>query len=218
MKYDTSNKSNESITFRLDSSILARLREEASGKDISVNTLVSKIAKDHVSWHSIAPRAGFISVRKALISKLLEKYGDDEIGEIAASVSRTSTKDVFLLLRNEYSLETGIDVLETWLKMSGYAYNHSIKQIDAGTFHSFVVQHDMGTKWSLYLAELFKAAVQDFGGISDLVFDLTPNTLAFRIHIDDSTKSKGPVKQISSRYAPRQGPDNREAASSQEVT
>jgi hypothetical protein len=188
-------KDNESITFRLDATVLARLREEASQKDISVNTLVSQIAKDHVSWHSIAPKAGFISVRKALITKLLERYSDEEIGKNAAIIAKTMTKDLFLLLRHEYNLHTGLDILDTWLKMSGYNYSHIKKQQadDVGVFHSFVVQHDMGTKWSMYLVELFKIVASEFG-ISDYQFDLTPNTLAFRIWIDDEYKP-------SSRFA-----------------
>jgi predicted HicB family RNase H-like nuclease len=38
-------KKTESITFRLENEILVSLRQEARRKDVSVNTLVSQIAK-----------------------------------------------------------------------------------------------------------------------------------------------------------------------------
>ena len=39
----------ESITFRLDSTILNKLHHEAAQKDISVNTLVSRIIRRHAT-------------------------------------------------------------------------------------------------------------------------------------------------------------------------
>lgn len=138
---------NESITFSLDSSVLQRLREEASYKDISVNTLVSQIAKDHVRWHSNAAKAGFISVRKTLISKFLEKHTHEEIRDIARAVAGITSKDNSLLLRQEFTLRSALDIFETWIKISGYNYSHTKRfPINDRTTHSFVIQHDMGIK------------------------------------------------------------------------
>src|SRR5215210_8523928 len=60
---ERTRKKTESITFRLESEILVSLRQEARRKDVSVNTLVSQIARQHTNWHSLAAQAGFISVR-----------------------------------------------------------------------------------------------------------------------------------------------------------
>ena len=59
----------ESITFRLDSTILNKLHHEANQKDISVNTLVSHIIRRHIDWHSNAAKAGFVTVRRGLYLK-----------------------------------------------------------------------------------------------------------------------------------------------------
>ncbi|MFL6425273.1 MAG: hypothetical protein ACJ71R_17015 [Nitrososphaeraceae archaeon] len=64
---------NESITFRLDSIILNKLHREAEQKDISVNTLVSHIIRRHIDWHSNAAKAGFITVRRGLLSNLINR-------------------------------------------------------------------------------------------------------------------------------------------------
>ena len=61
----------ESITFRLDSTILNKLHREAQQKDISVNTLVSHIIRGHIDWHSNAAKAGFVTVRRGLVSNLV---------------------------------------------------------------------------------------------------------------------------------------------------
>ena len=48
----TTRGKSESVTFRIGSKALKKLRHEAEQKDISANTLVNKLIKDHVNWHS----------------------------------------------------------------------------------------------------------------------------------------------------------------------
>ena len=71
IKFTTKGKS-ESITFRIESKTLKNLRREAEQKDISTNTLVNQLIKDHLNWHSKAAEAGFISVRRPFISKIIK--------------------------------------------------------------------------------------------------------------------------------------------------
>ena len=71
-------KKTESITFRLDNEILVSLRQEARRKDVSVNTLVSQIARQHTNWHSLADRLdSFLSESHFLqnywIAKMMSK-------------------------------------------------------------------------------------------------------------------------------------------------
>ena len=56
----------ESVTFRIDSKALKNLRREADQKEISTNTLINQIIKDHLNWHSNAAKAGFVAVRRPL--------------------------------------------------------------------------------------------------------------------------------------------------------
>ena len=69
----------ESITFRLDSTILNKLHSEADQKDISVNTLVSHIIRRHIDWHSNTPKAGFIAVRRLFITNFMSYLSEQEI-------------------------------------------------------------------------------------------------------------------------------------------
>jgi predicted HicB family RNase H-like nuclease len=174
-------KKTESITFRLENEILVSLRQEARRKDVSVNTLVSQIAKQHTHWHSLAAQAGFISVRKPLLTKLFESQNDEEIKSLAKHVASSSNKDFLLMLRRKYNIYSALDMIETWISISGYSYTHDIEDLDySNRLHSFIVQHHMGMKWSLYLSELYKNFFEEFG-IRNAQFDLTDGTLAFEI-------------------------------------
>jgi hypothetical protein len=164
----------ESITFRLDSTILNRLHYEAEQKDISINTLVSHIIRRHIDWHSNAAKAGFVTVRRGLLSNLINRLPKEDISSIAEYIVKNDTKDFVLLLRNEYNIESALDVIETWIKISGYPYRHEVRY----TLHSYVIQHDMGRNWSLYMAELYRFLFEEFG-LKRVEFDLNHNTLDF---------------------------------------
>jgi hypothetical protein len=86
----TTRGKSESVTFRIESKTLKNLRREAEQKDISTNTLVNKIIKDHVKWYSNAAKAGFISVRRPFVSKVIKYLPDQEIISLAEYVAKTA--------------------------------------------------------------------------------------------------------------------------------
>ena len=187
---EKTRKKTESITFRLESEILHSLRREARRKDVSLNTLASQITKQHTQWHSLAAQAGFISVRKPLLIKLLESQTDEQLKSLARYIALSSNKDLLLMLRKKYNIYSALDMIETWISISGYSYNHDTEDLDySNGVHSFIVQHNMGMKWSLFLSELYKNLFEEFG-IRNAQFDLTDSTLAFEIVVPIEGKEK----------------------------
>ena len=74
-----------------------------------------------------------------------------------------------------------ISVNETWIKISGYPYRHEVNH----TRHSYVIQHDIGKNWSLYLAQLYRSLFEEFG-LKRVEFDLSHNTLYFAVETERS--------------------------------
>jgi hypothetical protein len=176
--------STTSVTFRIESNTLKNLRHEAEQKDISTNTLVNQIIKDHLNWHSNAAKAGFISIRRPFVSKVIKHLPEQEIISLAEYVAKTTNKDSILLMKNEYTIQSALDFLESWIKVSGYPYRHEETNNDQKK-HSYVIQHDMGMKVSLYLAALFQFLFDELGQNKERIeFDKTENTLAFTIDSD----------------------------------
>ena len=159
---------------RLDGIILDKLRREAEQKDISVNTLVSHLIRRHIDWHSNAAKAGFVNVRRGLLIDLINRPPEKEISLIAKYIAKKETKDFVLLLRSEYNIESALDVIETWIKISGHPYRHEVSY----NRHSYVIQHDMGMNWSLYMAEQYRFLFEEFG-LRRVEFDVNDNTLDF---------------------------------------
>jgi hypothetical protein len=175
----TSGKS-ESVTFRINSEVLKNLRREAEQKDISINMLVNKLIKDHLNWHSNAAKAGFISVRRPFVLMVVKYLPEQEIISLAEYVAKTTNKDSILLMKNEYTIESALNFLESWIKISEYPYRHE-ETNNGQNKHSYVIQHDMGMKVSTYLASLFQFLLDELGQNKMIEFDKTEHTLAFTI-------------------------------------
>jgi hypothetical protein len=130
-------------------------------------------------------KLGFISVRRELIVKLMEKLLEQEISSIVEYIAKTSNKDFIMMLRNQYNIESALDLIETWIRISGYPYRHEVDGDNTNnnnytTVHSYILQHDMGRKWSLYLSELYRHLFEEFG-LEKSYFDITDNTLSFKV-------------------------------------
>jgi hypothetical protein len=177
----TTGKKSESVTFRIESKALEKLRHEAEQKDISANTLVNKLIKDHLNWHSTAAKAGFISMRRPFISKIIKYLPEQEI----ISLAEYANKDSLLLMRNDYSIKSALDLLESWIKISEYPYRHD-ETSNGNNKHSYVIQHDMGIKVSIYFATLLQFLFEELGHYERIEFERTENSLAFSIDVENS--------------------------------
>jgi hypothetical protein len=176
-------KRSESVTFRFPKDLLSGLQEEAERKEISLNTLMTQVARRHVNWYSNAASAGFISITKSFLMLLMQKISEEDMKSMAEDLSKRETKDFVLLLRNRYDIISALDVIETWIRISGYPYRHNIKN----NIHSVVIQHDMGKKWSIRLAETYRYILKEFKVNSGQIFDLGENVLSFIIDVPDTT-------------------------------
>lgn len=169
-------KPSRNFTFRIKGTTADRLEKEAKQKEISLNTLANQIFNMHTDWHSNAGKAGFLPVRRALLVELLKRHSDKDISEIARYVAKETTKDIMLLLRKQYNTKSFLDVIETSIKASNYPYQHEVSD----TMHTFIIQHDMGKKWSIYLADLYQSMIEDPDAKRGNC-DLTDNTVSFSI-------------------------------------
>ena len=71
MSDEIQKQATEGITFRIPSSSISQLREESKMKQVSLNTLVNQILKDHLDWHRYAAQAGMFHVPRSTFSRLV---------------------------------------------------------------------------------------------------------------------------------------------------
>jgi hypothetical protein len=202
-----SNLTSGTATFRLGQDTLGNLREEAEQKRTSLNTLVSQVLQSHTEYHTLAARAGLISVSKSLLITIMESMDPQEVTRLSQYIAKNELKDTILLMKRSYNKESIVDFIESWARASGFPYRHH--RTKKGTLdgndednnprgyhgahdnnhtpssnmeeieHSFLIQHDMGEKWSTYFIELFGFAFEQLGIKID--GEHTANTISIKI-------------------------------------
>ena len=174
--------SSGSVTLRFDNDTLNQLRNEANQKRISLNTLASQIFQSHVEYDTYASKAGMISIPKSLLVRLIEGLGEQEVEDLSKHIAKNEIKDMTLLLRKEYTLSSFLDTIESWLRVSGFPYRRD-EDKDNHTY-TFVIQHDMGKRWSVYFDRLFKYVFEDLN-LRKYSFDNTDNSVTFKIQVEE---------------------------------
>lgn len=163
-------------TFRLPKKIFEYLQTEANTRQVSLNVLVNQILDRYVEWDSNAQKAGFLPITKGLIFAMMERMSEDEISAMARDVVKKEFKDTLLLFRNEFDMDSIIQIIKTRARISGFQFRSE----QEGSRHSIIVKHDMGKKWSTYLANRYHAVFEEFG-MPDTSHETSDNTIVFRV-------------------------------------
>jgi hypothetical protein len=167
----------ETITLRLEKKILTKLRRESEQNQTSLNTLANQIFRQHIDWHSKASKAGYVPLQKPVIIKLLDRLSEEDVIRAAEDVSKDMFKDVLLLLRDENDLVSTLNVIETWVRVSGFPYKLEVDE--EKEVYSYVIQHDMGKKFSLLLATRARVILERLGKQGSFV--VTDNTIVLKV-------------------------------------
>lgn len=169
--------------------MLERLRTVSKRESLSVNNLINHILENYSNWS--LHNTEFMPIRKALLSKLLEKFSHEEIDSLAASVAQTSNKDTVLRFRSQFDVLNTLKTFEEWLRMTGFPYSYEIED----SIHKFIVLHDLGSKWSLYMAKLLASTMNQFGIIPK--YECTDKILSFTVDMGQiESEKKRTNKQI----------------------
>jgi hypothetical protein len=146
-----------SITYRLPENLVEELETESMEKNISQNVLVKQILEKHVQWDRYADKIGMIPVPKNILDELGKEMSGEDIDSII-KVILPMIKESVLFMKGKYDLKRCIETLEDYMKASGMKSDHRIE----GELHHFIVQHELGIKWSLLTEKLFKEIFGEF--------------------------------------------------------
>jgi len=167
-----------SVTLRFDAELLGELRRESEHKRISLNTLATQIFRTHSDFGSMSAKGGMVSFHKSLLIRMMDRLGEDEILKLSEYIAKNEMKDTVLLMKRRYDVSSFIDFVESWARVCGFEYRHDVSD----RTHSFVIQHDMGKRWSLYIANVFKNAFTNVGA-KWADFETTDNTVMFNVEV-----------------------------------
>lgn len=147
-------------TFRLTSSLVDELRKEADLEKINLNALVIKILSNHVLWEKYERKVGLLPMTKPFVKDSIRRLDEDKIKTLAKEIEKDTFSNILRFMKGSYSVEEFVEILRAWLNVAWMQHNIE-KQKDV---YVFKIQHDLGSKWTLYVETLIRELFHDIMG------------------------------------------------------
>lgn len=176
--HNQKKESTRSITYRLPEKLVNELETEATMKSISQNVLVKQILEKYVQWDRFSNKIGMIPVPKGILESLGSELDGKDIDEIITLIF-PMIKDTVLFIKGGYDLKRCIETLEDYMRASGMNSDHRIE----GDMHIFLIQHDLGMKWSVFTEQLLTQVFRSFMPEKDLKFQTTDSTVILTVQL-----------------------------------
>ena len=161
-----------SVTYRLPVKLVEEIETEAMNKNISHNVMARQILEKYIQWDRFADKIGIIPVPKKILDTLGIEMTSSEINEII-NVIKPVIKDTVLFIKGQYDLKRCIETLEDYMRASGMKSDHRIE----GEIHHFIIQHELGSNWSIFTEQLLQEIFKEFMPESKMKCQTTESTV-----------------------------------------
>jgi len=163
-----------SITFRIEESNIKKLRSEAEGQGVSLNSLVNQILKSFLEWHIFEPKVGMVPIAKPIVQELFTKMSKEQIADIAMRVGKNEVRSAALFMKEgKLDLESFLSWFESRMKNSSIQINHAYDPNNRT--YTYVMKHDICENWSLYFKTILEYIFNEVLG--KRVYFNTSNTM-----------------------------------------
>ena len=145
-------------SFRFDKKQLEVLQSEARRQGISLSSIVNKLVTSYVEYGRYAQQAQALSLSRNTFSGLLNAIGDEELEDAAGKAGRSASGFVAAVQGGltVSTIRRFVSDLSTHANMFGF--NES--EANEGYW---ILLHELGPKWSLFLSHYFAAIFAEAG-------------------------------------------------------
>lgn len=165
----------ETITFRLNESVMISIRSDAENKIMSMNNLVNRILKRFVESDSVDAASGMVHMSRPVVNELFNKKTDQEIIDLAKGIGKNSIYNTVLFMTGKRDLDTFL----LWLEREMNGHSVSTRRIVEDNMHKYIIKHDLGYKFSLYYKTIIESIFNDYYGES-VNFTLSDELILFK--------------------------------------
>lgn len=175
----------ETMTFRLPISIVKSLKNDAEFEKVSVNSLAIRIFSDHISWEKYERKVGLLPMTKVFLENAVAKMTEQEVVSFAEKNEKDYFKSILIFMKRERSKKEFVKILRSWLSVSWM--QHILELKEDGNYY-FMIRHDLGGNWSLYIKTLLSELYRDSFD-NDINIKTTRSTISIVIPSKNDTSN-----------------------------
>ena len=185
MSKSSGNVKSTSTTIRIPNDVYEKIEFEASSHDSHVSTVINSILRKYATWDRFVSDVGFMYMQKPLLRAFFEKISDKDVAQVSKTVGYARTRDAILFVGGKVNVKTIVDVVKLWLTSSKIP----IRVIEKDESIEFIVQHNLGKKWSIYFATLLKELFSELK-LSSIEEDIEDHTVEITFALKPKKKKK----------------------------
>jgi len=163
------NNKSVNLSCRIEKTIYDELLADAQKKGISLNSLMSSIAKHHITWKRYADEIGFVPITKRMIGKIFKYLDEKSIEKIAHDLGGTVPRELLFLTYDKMDFENFMQILEINALRFGV-----VKHTQEDGTHVLNIHHGINDNFSRFLAYAHQRMADD---------------LDFKVNITNSDKN-----------------------------
>lgn len=162
------------MTHELDDILL----QDARSKKIGVNTLLSSILTKYAEWDRFTEKYGFMHLAREFFNIVLQTVDEEKLKRISEDFYGGGGPKEFLTFRSKkINIETALEHISAVCKYAGVAQCDIALQ---GNEYILTIHHDLGQKWSEYLAFIWGEGLMKTTLALPVEYDVTKNSLVIR--------------------------------------
>jgi len=147
------------VSIRVPDAIKEQLENESDLNNITLNANVAKILQKHVEWHMYMPDTNFVYASKEFIKNILDNVNEKTVEKIALDICLDQFRDSIEFMQGDVNKTTLLKTLDNYLSSS----NLPFRKIIVDDKQRYIINHNMGKKWSLYFEIIFSALCDEVG-------------------------------------------------------
>jgi hypothetical protein len=178
-KHSPKKEKTRSITYRLPVKLVEEIEAEAMNNNISHNVMARQILEKYIRWDRFANKIGIIPVPKKILDTLGLDMNAEDV-DIIINVIKPVIKDTVLFIKGKYDLKRCIETLEDYMRASGMKSDHRVE----GDVHHFIIQHDLGSNWSMFTKQLLQEIFHEFVPDTEMKCQTTESTVIATISLE----------------------------------
>ncbi|MGI0057135.1 MAG: hypothetical protein ACREAK_07145 [Nitrosarchaeum sp.] len=134
------------LSCRIEKTIYDELLADAQKKGISLNSLMSSIARHHITWKRHADEIGFVPLTKRMVGKIFKNLDEKTIEKLAHDLGGTVPKELMFLTHDKMDFEYFMQILEINALRFG-----AVKHSKENNIHNLNIHHGINEKFSQFL-------------------------------------------------------------------
>jgi len=164
------------VSLRISETAYRALQEDAKKRNISLNTIANQILLAYAEYDRHANRFGMLKITRPTFAQVLNAATDEAIAEAGRAAGVDTPPGVILSTRGEISVSNILD----WMKRMGtYSNLIDYSEITHAGRTSVTASHELGPKWSLFLANYIGPVFESAG--KQLKVTQHPDSITFEV-------------------------------------